>query len=47
MLEAAGVLTVTARRLQGVKLGRKFNGPKTSIEERKKRSLVASVTKVL
>ena len=31
VLEAAGVLTVTARRLQGVKLGRKFNGPKTSI----------------
>ena len=42
VLQAAGVLTVTARRLQGVKLGRKFSGPKASIEERKKRSTCAA-----
>ena len=38
IMEAAGVLTVTARRLQGVRLGRKFSGGKATIEERKKRS---------
>ena len=38
IMEAAGVLTVTARRLQGVRLGRKFTGGKATIEERKKRS---------
>ena len=32
------MLTVTARRLQGVRLGRKFSGGKATIEERKKRS---------
>lgn len=42
VLQAAGVLTVTARRLQGVKLGRKFSGPKASIEDRKKRSTCAA-----
>ena len=36
--EAADVLTVTTRRLQGVRLGRKFSGGKATIEERKKRS---------
>ena len=42
VMEAANVLTVTARRLQGVRLGRKFSGPKQSIEDRKKQSHCAA-----
>ena len=38
LAEAAQVLTVTARRLQGVTLGRKFSGKPKSREERKRNS---------
>lgn len=36
--EVARVLTVTARRLQGLTLGRKFSGPAKSIQQRKAES---------
>ena len=42
ILEAAQVLTVTARRLQGVTLGRKFSNKPRSIEERKRSSYCAA-----
>ena len=42
MREAAECLTVTARRLQGVTLGRKFSGKPRSIEDRKKNSHCAA-----
>ena len=40
--EVARVLTVTARRLQGLTLGRKFSGPQKSISQRKAESHCAT-----